>query len=85
MELCQYPEVGKTRFYEVEAIEIPQPYEEVRPLVLRANAGDKVVVSFSHSLDRDLSIHVQRVERTGEKRGFPKDSAAGGGQHWKHL
>ena len=39
--------------------EIPQPYEEVQPLVIRANMGDKVVVSFSHSLNRPLSIHVQ--------------------------
>ncbi|MGN0140952.1 MAG: multicopper oxidase domain-containing protein [Roseburia sp.] len=39
--------------------EIPQPYEEVKPLVIRANVGEKVVIHFSHSLDRALSIHVQ--------------------------
>lgn len=39
--------------------EIPQPCEEVKPLVIRANAGDTLVVTFSHSLNRSLSIHVQ--------------------------
>ena len=42
--------------------EVPQPYEEVMPLVIRANVGDKVVIDFSHSLDRVLSIHVQGME-----------------------
>lgn len=39
--------------------EIPQPYEEVKPLVIRANVGDKVKIVFTHSLNRSLSIHVQ--------------------------
>ncbi|MGN0295071.1 MAG: multicopper oxidase domain-containing protein [Lachnospiraceae bacterium] len=39
--------------------EVPQPCEDVKPLVIRANLGDKVVIHFSHSLKRDLSIHVQ--------------------------
>ena len=39
--------------------EIPQPYEEVRPLVIRANLGDEIRVRFRHSLHRQLSIHVQ--------------------------
>ena len=39
--------------------EVPQPYEEVRPLVLRANLGDEIRVHFKHSLGRNLSIHVQ--------------------------
>lgn len=39
--------------------EIPQPCEEVKPLVIRANLGDEIEIRFSHSLDRDLSIHVQ--------------------------
>ena len=39
--------------------EIPQPCEDVKPLVIRANLGDKVVIHFSHSLKRELSIHVQ--------------------------
>lgn len=30
----------------------------MKPLVIRANAGEKVVISFSHSLNRELSIHV---------------------------
>lgn len=96
MELCNYPCNNKTRYYEIEAIEIPivynqygdydpngllyvlkkdasriregalrnfsqevpQPYEEVMPLVIRANVGEKVVISFSHSLGRPLSMHV---------------------------
>ena len=29
------------------------------PLVIRANLGGKIVVTFSHSLNRPLSIHVQ--------------------------
>lgn len=39
--------------------EIPQPAPSVQPLVIRVNRGDEVVVHFSHSLDRNLSIHVQ--------------------------
>lgn len=42
--------------------EIPQPYEEVRPLVIRVNLGDEVHVRFSHSLKRTLSIHVQGLD-----------------------
>lgn len=117
MELCNYPCPEKTRYYEVEAIElpivynkygdhdpngllyvlkkdsnrikecalrcfsmeIPQPCEEVIPLVLRANAGEKVVISFSHSLNRPLSIHVQGLSydvqtSDGANVGFNKDS-----------
>lgn len=117
MELCNYPCSCKTRFYEIEAIEIPivyniygdydpngllyvlkkdaarikekamqnfsleipQPYEEVRPLVLRANQGDKVVISFSHSLNRPLSLHVQGLSydvqtSDGANVGFNKDT-----------
>ena len=100
MELCNYPNTEKIRFYEVEAIEIPivynkygdhdpngllyvlkkdadrikegalrnfalnppQPFEEVMPLVIRANVGDKVMVTFTHSLKRPLSIHVQGLD-----------------------
>lgn len=96
MELCNYTRPDRTRYYEIEAIEIPivynkygdhdpngllyvlkkdadrirqgalrnfskeipQPYEEVKPLVIRANLGETVVITFSHSLDRALSIHV---------------------------
>lgn len=117
MELCNYPNLDKTRYYEIEAIEIPivynkygdhdpngllyvlkedaevirngalqnfnkpipQPYEKVMPLVIRANVGEKVVISFSHSLQRTLSIHVQGLDydvqtSDGANVGFNKDS-----------
>lgn len=117
MELCNYPTADKTRFYEIEAIEIPivynkygdndpngllyvlkkdadrirkgalenfsqeipQPYDEVKPLVIRANAGEKVIISFSHSLNRPLSIHVQGLSydvqtSDGANVGFNNDS-----------
>lgn len=117
MELRCYPDLGKTRYYEIEAIEIPivynkygdhdpngllyvlkkdadrvregairnfsqeipQPYEEVKPLVIRANVGDKIVVTFHHSLNRDLSIHVQGLAydvqtSDGASVGFNRDS-----------
>lgn len=41
---------------------VPQPYEEVKPLVIRVNRGDEVKVKFRHSLNRPLSIHVQGME-----------------------
>ncbi len=117
MELCQYPVPRTTRYYEIEAIQIPivynqygdhdpdgllyvlkkdadrirknavrnfeqtvpQPYEEVKPLVIRANLGDKIVINFSHSLNRTLSIHLQGLEYNvqtsdGSSVGFNKDS-----------
>lgn len=42
--------------------EIPMPYEEVKPLVIRANLGDVIKVHFSHSLKRKLSMHVQGLK-----------------------
>lgn len=59
--------------------EIPQPYEEVKPLVIRANRGDKIAIHFSHSLERELSIHVQGLlydvqTSDGANVGFNKDS-----------
>ncbi len=39
--------------------EIPQPYKEVRPLVLRANVGDEIVINLYTSLNRNVSMHVQ--------------------------
>lgn len=117
MELCNYPPPQTTRFYEIEAIElpivynkygdhdpngllyvlkkdaariregairnfqleVPQPYHEVQPLVIRANVGDKVVISFHHSLNRPLSIHVQGLPydvqtSDGANVGFNQDS-----------
>ena len=37
----------------------PQPYEEVRPLVIRANVGETVIINFENKLNRRASIHVQ--------------------------
>ncbi len=117
MELCHYPCPNQTRYYDIEAIEIPivynkygdydpngllyvlkedavrikkgalknfnqeipQPYEEVMPLVIRANVGETIVISFSHSLNRPLSIHVQGLDyeiqtSDGSSVGYNKDS-----------
>ena len=41
------------------ALDPPQPYEEVRPLVIRANMGDEVRIRFRNRLNRRASIHVQ--------------------------
>lgn len=59
--------------------EIPQPYDEVVPLVIRANLGERVEISFSHSLDRPLSIHVQGLDydvqtSDGANIGYNKDT-----------
>ncbi|MGN1224625.1 MAG: multicopper oxidase domain-containing protein [Ruminococcus sp.] len=37
----------------------PQPYKEVQPLVIRANAGDEIRINFYNKLDRKVSMHVQ--------------------------
>ena len=60
-------------------LEVPQPYEEVMPLVIRANVGEKIVITFSHSLKRPLSIHVQGLAydvqtSDGASVGYNKDS-----------
>ena len=34
------------------ALPVPQPYEEVRPLVIRANVGDTVQINFENKLGR---------------------------------
>ncbi|MGN0156331.1 MAG: multicopper oxidase domain-containing protein [Lachnospiraceae bacterium] len=59
--------------------EIPQPYEEVQPLVIRANLGDKIVIRFTHSLNRKLSMHVQGLAydvqtSDGAMVGYNQDS-----------
>ena len=41
------------------SLPVPQPYEEVRPLVIRANVGDTIQVNFYNRLNRHASIHVQ--------------------------
>lgn len=38
---------------------VPQPCEEVQPLVIRANVGDTVQINFENKLNRRASIHVQ--------------------------
>lgn len=117
MKLCSYPTQDVTRYYEIEAIEIPivyneygdydpngllyvlkkdadriregalrnfsletpKPYEKVKPLVIRANQGEKVVITFSHSLNRALSIHVLGMDydvqtSDGAEVGFNPDT-----------
>lgn len=59
--------------------EIPQPFEGVEPLVIRANLGDEIEIHFSHSLDRKLSLHVQGLSYNvhtsdGASVGFNQDS-----------
>lgn len=61
---------------------VPQPYEEVRPLVIRVNLGDEVQVHFRHSLKRRLSIHVQGLSydvqtSDGANVGRNSDSTTG--------
>ncbi len=56
-----------------------QPYEEVRPLVLRANVGDEIRVCFHNKLDRRASIHVQGLRydiatSDGANVGFNPDT-----------
>lgn len=117
MKLYNYPCPNQTRYYEIEAIEIPivynkygdydpngllyvlkkdakriregalrnfsldvpQPYKEVKPLVIRANVGEQVIISFSHSLNRSLSIHVLGMDYNvqtsdGANVGFNQDT-----------
>lgn len=40
----------------------PQPYEEVQPMVIRANVGDEIQSNFYNRLNRRASIHVQGLE-----------------------
>ena len=64
-------------------MEIPQPYEEVQPLVIRVNLGDTVKVRFRNSLNRRLSIHVQGLSydvntSDGCSVGYNDDSTTSG-------
>ena len=57
----------------------PQPAEEVKPLVIRANVGDRIKIRFTHSLKRALSIHVQGLKydvqtSDGASVGFNRDT-----------
>ena len=61
------------------ALPVPQPYEEVRPLVIRANVGDTVQINFENKLGRRASIHVQGLSYNvltsdGSNVGFNPDS-----------
>lgn len=61
------------------ALSPPQPYEEVRPLVIRANVGDEVRINFRNRLDRRASIHVQGLRAhvmtsDGANVGFNADT-----------
>ncbi len=38
---------------------LPIPTDEVQPLTIRANVGDKIKIEFKHNEDRRLSIHMQ--------------------------
>ena len=57
--LAQDSERIQKRARENFALSPPQPYEEVRPLVIRANVGDEVKINFRNRLGRRASIHVQ--------------------------
>lgn len=64
-------------------MDIPQPYEEVRPLVIRVNLGDTVKIRFRNRLDRRLSIHVQGLAydvktSDGASVGYNADSTTNG-------
>lgn len=64
-------------------MDIPQPYQEVQPLVIRANLGDTVKVHFQNSLNRRLSIHVQGLSydvntSDGSNVGYNCDSTTSG-------
>ena len=60
-------------------MDVPQPYKEVQPLVIRVNLGDTVKVRFRNSLNRRLSIHVQGLSydvntSDGSSVGYNNDS-----------
>lgn len=44
------------------ALSPPQPYKEVQPLVIRANAGDEIRINFYNKLGRSASLHVQGLK-----------------------
>lgn len=60
---------------------VPQPYEEVRPLVILANVGDTIRVNFENKLNRPASIHVQGLcydvlTSDGSNVGYNPDTTA---------
>ncbi len=54
--LKQDSERIRIKAQELFNLPVPQPYEEVRPLVIRANVGDTVQISFENKLNRRASI-----------------------------
>ena len=57
--LSQDAETVRREAEEAFLFDPPQPVKCVQPLVIRANLGDRILVHFSHSLSRRLSMHVQ--------------------------
>lgn len=60
----------------------PQPFEEVQPLVIRANVGDEIHINLCSKIDRKVSIHVQGLKydvmtSDGAHVGFNKDTTTG--------
>ncbi len=58
---------------------VPQPYEKVQPLVIRANVGDEIRIKFYNKLNRKASIHVQGLrynvlDSDGANVGFNPDT-----------
>ena len=63
------------------ALNPPQPYKDVQPLVIRANVGDEIQVNFYNKLDRRVSIHVQGLRYNvltsdGAEVGYNPDTTA---------
>ncbi len=61
------------------ALSPPQPYQEVQPLVIRANVGDEIRINFCNKLNRRASIHVQGlrynvITSDGANVGFNPDT-----------
>lgn len=62
---------------------VPQPCDEVQPLVIRANVGDRVQINFENKLSRHASIHVQGLSyevkgSDGANVGFNPDTTTKG-------
>lgn len=58
---------------------VPQPYEKVQPLVIRANVGDEIRIKLYNKLNRKASIHVQGLrynvlDSDGANVGFNPDT-----------
>lgn len=78
---------ASANFYHMDAEgkPLPIPTEEVQPLTIRANVGDKIVINFEHSEDRRLSIHIQglkykNIKSDGGNVGYNEDSTVGPGE-----